>query len=690
MSYNPNNPNGQATMANSAPVVIASDQSALPISGTVTATVSGVATAANQTNGTQTTQINGGGNTATVTASSALKVDGSAVTQPISAASLPLPTGASTAANQAAVIGSAGGGAAATNSLLSGSQYNSSAPTLVDGQQVALQSDTSGNLKVNIAAGAVSNTANGNTGSAVPTQATQVGGSDGTNLRAVSVDTTGKVNVNNISGTVSLPTGASTSALQSSVQGSASGGTAATSSQLDGGIYNTTLPTLTNGQQAALQLTAAGQLITSDSQTSLFVGPTAPGTAASNSAMIGGEYRSGGVALTNGQQAAVSLDVLGNLEIVAPDITVTGAATQTATVNNILTAASGSAATNVVNYKSAAVQVISTGTGGTFIFEGSNDNVNFQTLPVFNQALATGAAITAAITAAASQIVYVFPLQVNYIRLRIATNITGGSIQAFARFTQATWAPNIFPVAQSTAANLNTTATIASGTVTTVTTVAAMTKGNVGLPVNVNDVASAPINSTTTTAAFTPTFGSSYMVDIPVTAVSGTTPTLQVTVQESPDGGNNWYSVYAFPTITAMGSYTSPVITMTGTQVRYVQTVGGTTPSFTRAISRVQSSQSGYKVPTGGVLTDASGTTSGTPNTSTQIMAANSFRKYLLIQNVSSNTIWINFTSAATTTQPSVELLPGGSLVQESGFVSGEAINVISSVASQAYTAKWA
>ena len=39
MSYSPNNPNGQATMANSAPVVIASNQSAIPItdnSGSIT------------------------------------------------------------------------------------------------------------------------------------------------------------------------------------------------------------------------------------------------------------------------------------------------------------------------------------------------------------------------------------------------------------------------------------------------------------------------------------------------------------------------------------------------------------------------------------------------------------------------------------------------------------------------------
>jgi len=35
MAYNPNNPNGQTTMANSAPVVIASNQSAVPVSGTV-------------------------------------------------------------------------------------------------------------------------------------------------------------------------------------------------------------------------------------------------------------------------------------------------------------------------------------------------------------------------------------------------------------------------------------------------------------------------------------------------------------------------------------------------------------------------------------------------------------------------------------------------------------------------------
>lgn len=41
MTYYPNNPNGQAAMANSAPVVIASNQSAVPVSGTISASITG-------------------------------------------------------------------------------------------------------------------------------------------------------------------------------------------------------------------------------------------------------------------------------------------------------------------------------------------------------------------------------------------------------------------------------------------------------------------------------------------------------------------------------------------------------------------------------------------------------------------------------------------------------------------------
>lgn len=118
--------------------------------------------------------------------------------------------------------------------------------------------------------------------------------------------------------------------------------------------------------------------------------------------------------------------------------------------------------------------------------------------------------------------------------------------------------------------------------------------GYVGLqiPLPVADVASAALTTTTTTAALTPGFGASYSVNIPVTAVSGTTPTLDVVVEESDDTGTSWTPVYAFPRITATGNYRSPALPNFGNRVRYVQTVTGTTPSFTRAVNRLQRSDS--------------------------------------------------------------------------------------------------
>ncbi len=127
-------------------------------------------------------------------------------------------------------------------------------------------------------------------------------------------------------------------------------------------------------------------------------------------------------------------------------------------------------------------------------------------------------------------------------------------------------------------------------TVSTVTTVGAVTAANLNFPQTIADVASAALTTTTTTAAFTPTFGISYQVTIPVTIVTGTSPTLDFSIEESDDSGTNWYKVYDFPRITATGIYRSPTLPLFGNRVRYVQTVGGTSPSFTRAVNRLQSS----------------------------------------------------------------------------------------------------
>lgn len=104
---------------------------------------------------------------------------------------------------------------------------------------------------------------------------------------------------------------------------------------------------------------------------------------------------------------------------------------------------------------------------------------------------------------------------------------------------------------------------------------------------SVADVVSAAITVTTTGAAIVNVLGNAYQLVVAVGSVSGTTPTMDVAVEESFDGGTNWVRVYEFTRITTSGTYYTPVLFAIGRHYRVVQTLGGTTPSFTRAINRV-------------------------------------------------------------------------------------------------------
>lgn len=94
--------------------------------------------------------------------------------------------------------------------------------------------------------------------------------------------------------------------------------------------------------------------------------------------------------------------------------------------------------------------------------------------------------------------------------------------------------------------------------------------------------------------------------------------------------------------------------------------------------------------PAAGALTDGSGTlTAG--GTSQQVFAANTSRKYLLVQNNSAEAMWVNFGVAAVTTQPSIQLGPnGGSIEYEDNFVPSGTVNIIGATTSDVFTAKQA
>ncbi|CAK9251259.1 unnamed protein product [Sphagnum jensenii] len=95
-------------------------------------------------------------------------------------------------------------------------------------------------------------------------------GSDGSNYRVLSTDTTGKLNINsvqsgtwnitNISGTISLPTGAATSANQTSLISAIGSTTSGQSGTLAMGATTTAAPTYTTAQTNPLSLTTAGAL----------------------------------------------------------------------------------------------------------------------------------------------------------------------------------------------------------------------------------------------------------------------------------------------------------------------------------------------------------------------------------------------------------------------------------------------
>jgi hypothetical protein len=123
-------------------------------------------------------------------------------------------------------------------------------------------------------------------------------------------------------------------------------------------------------------------------------------------------------------------------------------------VNNILPNGATSAdGTDMSGYGAALVQVVSTATAGTYIFEGSNFlNANYVAIPVFNQVGGLGGAV--AITATASQIGYYVPKKFRYIRLRIATTLTGGTVQAVTTLMRTDTDPN-FTQIQGTVTGLS-------------------------------------------------------------------------------------------------------------------------------------------------------------------------------------------------------------------------------------------
>jgi hypothetical protein len=285
---------GQTTMVGSTPVVIASNQTAVPVSGTVTANAgtgtfavsaaslplpTGAATAANQTTiNTQTTKLNDGTDTALITGSGALVVDGSGSTQPVSgtvtanagtgtfavsAAALPLPTGASTAANQTTL----GSQTTKINDGTDTALVSAAGALIVDGS--AVTQPVSGTVTTTPPANATTNVTQ--FGGTNVSTGTGTGGAGIPRVTVSSDSTVGVTGTVTVSGTVTANAGTNlnTSALAldatlGRTQGSA---TAAQTGPIVQGAATAAAPTYTTATTNPLSLTTAGALRTDSSAT---------------------------------------------------------------------------------------------------------------------------------------------------------------------------------------------------------------------------------------------------------------------------------------------------------------------------------------------------------------------------------------------------------------------------------------
>lgn len=166
-------------------------------------------------------------------------------------------------------------GTAATVSSLIGGQFNTSLPTLTNTQQSAIQLDSSGRLIIRplTSADVVSAVQSG-------TWTVQPGNTANTTPWLVTDSSDGPVTP----------------------------GAVAAKSSLAGGQFNTVLPTLTNGQQSAMQLDSSGRLIVTSNGTAVGVADESVFVYGNTiQQVIGGVYQDTSPTLTAGQQGAVRL-----------------------------------------------------------------------------------------------------------------------------------------------------------------------------------------------------------------------------------------------------------------------------------------------------------------------------------------------------------------------------------------------
>lgn len=165
-------------------------------------------------------------------------------------------------------------------------------------------------------------------------------------------------------------------------------------------------------------------------------------------------------------------------------------------------------------------------------------------------------------------------------------------------------------------------------------------------------VLSSAARGTTTSSVFNIEHRTGMVAFLNVTAQSGTSPTLDVVIQDSPTGAAPWFTLASFTQVTGSTSSQTlvPSRAPAGT-VRFVGTVGGSsTPTFTYSLSFIA-----YSAPTVAVTT-----TQGGALTATGLTLYGASGETSVIQYATEN---ITLSTGGATTSSSANLLPANALI---------------------------
>lgn len=223
--------------------------------------------------------------------------------------------------------------------------------------------------------------------------------------------------------------------------------------------------------------------------------------------------------------------------------------------------------------------------GGVLTVESTNDTTNAPSgfvMPIQQTGPVAAARTTTVSLGGSSTRQFEGPITGRYIRIRLSTTFTGTSIKVMPYLTQ--YVPSMstaIPVfSGSLPSGSNTIGTMSFPAATT-------TLGTVGLgstqSVDVPSTVATLGGGSTGVGLSSGSPAASFSVD--VTAVSGTSPTMDMVIQESYDN-TTFIDVYHFDRITATGTYVTPVLRFNGSYIRFYRTLGGTSPSFTYSITR--------------------------------------------------------------------------------------------------------